>query len=111
MIADNACSPLSSVTCTGKIGATYAERFAQRVHDLVIVAREVARMNVLATQLRANFGVAIDILKADLTRSEDIATLEARLRDDDRIGILINNAGASRSNSLAKLSSQSSTGP
>jgi short-subunit dehydrogenase len=87
-----------SVLITGAssgIGATYAERFARRGHDLVLVARDTARMEGLAVQLRADFGVAVDILKADLTRSEDVATVEARLRDDDRIGILINNAGAS----------------
>ena len=88
----------ASVLITGAssgIGATYAERFARRGHDLVLVARDAARMEGLAVQLRADFGVAINILKADLTRSEDIATVEARLRDDDRIGILINNACAS----------------
>jgi short-subunit dehydrogenase len=87
-----------SVLITGAssgIGATYAERFARRGHDLVLVARDAARMEGLAVRLRADFGVAIDILKADLTRLEDLATVEARLRDDDKIGILINNAGAS----------------
>lgn len=77
------------------IGATYAERFARRGHDLVLVARDQERMEGLAVKLRADFGVAIDILKADLTLSDDVITVEARLREDDRIGILINNAGAS----------------
>jgi short-subunit dehydrogenase len=87
-----------SVLITGAssgIGATYAERFARRGHDLVLVARDAGRMEVLAASLRADFGVAIDIVKADLTRPDDLAVVEARLRDDDRIGILINNAGAS----------------
>ncbi|WP_052505926.1 hypothetical protein [Novosphingobium sp. P6W] len=38
--------------------------------------------------------MSIDILPADLTRADEIAAVEARLRDDDRIGILLNNAGA-----------------
>lgn len=87
----------SSVLITGAssgIGATYAERFARRGHDLVLVARDAARLEALAVELRTDFGVTIDILKADLTRPDDLATVEARLRDDDRIGILINNAGA-----------------
>ncbi len=89
-----------SVLITGAssgIGATYAERFARRGHDLVLVARDTARLEALAAQLRADFGVAIDILTADLTRAEDVATVEARLRDDERIGILVNNAGAALS--------------
>jgi short-subunit dehydrogenase len=76
------------------IGATYADRFARRGHDLVLVARDAARMEALATRLRAETGVAIDILPADLTLDADIARIEARLRDDADIGILVNNAGA-----------------
>lgn len=76
------------------IGATYADRFARRGHDLVLVARDAARMEALATALRKQTGVSIDILPADLTRADEIAAVEARLRDDDRIGILLNNAGA-----------------
>lgn len=76
------------------IGATYAERFARRGHDLVLVARDKARLEALATRLRDETGVAIDILQADLTNSSELATVERRLRDDRRIGVLVNNAGA-----------------
>lgn len=76
------------------IGATYADRFARRGHDMVLVARDAARMERLAQGLRAQTGVSIDILPADLTRRDDLARVEYRLRDDARIGILVNNAGA-----------------
>lgn len=76
------------------IGATYAERFAQRGHDLVLVARDGARMETLADRLRQDTGVSIDILPADLTNRDDLGKVEARLRDDSTIGILVNNAGA-----------------
>lgn len=76
------------------IGATYADRFARRGHDLVLVARDETRMKALADRLSSETGVAIDVLPADLTRAEEIAAVEARLRDDDQIGILVNNAGA-----------------
>jgi short-subunit dehydrogenase len=75
------------------IGAVYADRFARRGHDLILVARDRARMESLADRLRRETGVAIDILPADLTDPQDLARVEARLRDDDRIGILVNNAG------------------
>jgi hypothetical protein len=39
--------------------------------------------------------VEVDVLPADLTVTADLERVEARLRDDDKIGILINNAGAS----------------
>jgi short-subunit dehydrogenase len=75
------------------IGAIYADRFARRGHDLVLVARDQARMEQLAARLRAETGVGIDILRADLTAKADLARIEARLRADSRIGILVNNAG------------------
>lgn len=88
---------LPAVLITGAstgIGATYAERFARRGHDLVLVARDQARMEALAARLRAESGVQIDILKADLTNGDDLGRVEARLREDEKIGILVNNAGA-----------------
>jgi uncharacterized protein len=77
------------------IGATYAERFARRGHDLVLVARDRTRMEALAARLHQETGVAIDIIRADLTQPDELAAVETRLRDDARIGILVNNAGAS----------------
>lgn len=88
----------STVLVTGAssgIGAAYADRFARRGHDLVLVARNVARMEALAERLRSETGAAIDILPADLADAGQRVAVEARLRDDSRIGILINNAGAS----------------
>jgi len=76
------------------IGATYADRFARRGHDLVLVARDKERMEALAARLHDETGVVIDILQADLTNPRDLAVVEARLRDDPRIGVLVNNAGA-----------------
>lgn len=79
------------------IGAIYAKRFASRRHDLVLVARDKARLDALAAQLRQESGVAVEVLQADLTQSADLTALETRLRDDARIGILINNAGMAQS--------------
>ena len=92
-----------SVLITGAssgIGATYAERFARRGHNLVLVARDQARLDTLAVRLRQENGVAVDVLPADLTKPSDLIAVEARLRDDARIGILINNAGAAQSGSF-----------
>lgn len=76
------------------IGAVYADRLARRGHNLVLVARNGARMEALAASLRQATGVEIEIIVADLTKPADLAKVEARLRDQRDVGILINNAGA-----------------
>jgi len=99
-----------SVLITGAstgIGAAYADRFAHRGHDLVLVARDRRRMEALATRLRQETGVAIDIIQADLTEATELAVVEARLRDDARIGVLVNNAGTALGGSFV----EQSTGP
>jgi uncharacterized protein len=97
-------SQLPTVLITGAssgIGAVYADRFAHRGHDLVLVARDEARMQALAARLRAETDVSIDILPADLTNPAELATIEKRLREDEKIGILINNAGAAAPGGLS----------
>lgn len=89
------------------IGATYAERFAQRGHSLVLVARDKNRLDALAAQLRETHNVSVDVLQADLTHSGDLAAVEKRLRDDSSIGILVNNAGASQSGNFIEQSTDS----
>ncbi|MCV0275827.1 SDR family NAD(P)-dependent oxidoreductase [Pseudomonas aeruginosa] len=101
---------LPTVLITGAssgIGATYAERFAQRGHRLVLVARDKARLDALAERLRAEAKVSIDVLPADLTQPAELAAVEARLRDDPGIGILINNAGMAQSGGVLQQSSES----
>lgn len=88
---------LPKVVITGAssgIGATYAERFAARGHDLVLVARRKERMAELAAALSEKFGTQTDIIEADLAHTAGIETVENRLRSDATIGILVNNAGS-----------------
>jgi short-subunit dehydrogenase len=109
MIRSSTMSDLPTVLVTGAssgIGKVYAERFAARGHDLVLVARDDARMEALADRLRREVGVAVDIVRADLTDPADLERIEARLRDDARIGVLINNAGAALPGSFANQSPQ-----
>jgi len=75
------------------IGAVYADRLAKRGHDLILVARRADKLAALADQLRGDTGVAVDVIAADLANPDDLARIEARLRDDDAITGLINNAG------------------
>jgi short-subunit dehydrogenase len=99
--------PLDTVLITGAstgIGATYADRFAQRGHPLVLVARNAGRLEELAARLSREYHVKVDVLVADLTSHADLGKVEQRLREDEAIGILVNNAGRSGGSVLAQTS-------
>ncbi|EJM58688.1 SDR family NAD(P)-dependent oxidoreductase [Pseudomonas sp. GM48] len=83
------------------IGAVYAKRLAARGFNLLLVARDQDRLETAATKLRAEHGVHVEVLKADLTQSEDVLKLEQRLRSDSSISLLLNNAGVAADGLLA----------
>jgi short-subunit dehydrogenase len=82
------------------IGATYADRLAKRGYNLILVARDLKRLDALAARLTKETGVQVETLKADLGNKADLARVERRLRDDDQITVLVNNAGMSAHGSL-----------
>ena len=79
---------------TAGIGHEYAVQLAARGDDLVLVARDAARLEQVAEELRRAHQVEVEVLVADLTDRADLARVEARLADHDRpIDLLVNNAG------------------
>jgi len=75
------------------IGAVYADRLAKRSYDLILVARNEARLKALAARLTSETGRSVTTLAADLSDKPDLAKVEAILRDDQSITMLVNNAG------------------
>jgi short-subunit dehydrogenase len=75
------------------IGATYADRLAQRGYDLILVARRKPDLEQLAGRLRAETGVRVQVLAADLTDEADLQRVEQASRDPS-LSLLVNNAGA-----------------
>src|SRR6185369_4659583 len=75
------------------IGAVYADRLARRGFDLILVARNAQRLDALAAKLRAETGRIVSALSADLNDKDDLARVEAILRNDPTITMLVNNAG------------------
>lgn len=74
------------------IGAVYADRLAHRGYDLIVVARNEARLLETAARLKST-GRKIETITADLTKKEDVRRVAERLHSDSTITALVNNAG------------------
>jgi len=83
------------------IGKTYADRLAGRGYDLLLVARRADRLAAVAQELRARHGVAVETLVADLGDAADLTRVASVLAGDDRITLLVNNAGTSTLGTMA----------
>ena len=75
------------------IGAVYADRLARRGYDLILVARYQDRLAALARRLTAETGRAVEMIAADLNDKADLGRIEAVLKADATITLLVNNAG------------------
>ncbi|WEK59586.1 MAG: SDR family oxidoreductase [Candidatus Microbacterium colombiense] len=76
------------------LGAEFAHQLARRRADLILVARSDDALQDLASSLRSEYGVAVDVLVADLSVGSDVERVAERLRDaNDPIDLLVNNAG------------------
>lgn len=76
------------------LGLEFAWQLATARHDVVIVARDVQRLERLALQLRAAAGIDVEVLPADLSDPVQVDRVAERLRDpSEPIGLLVNNAG------------------
>ncbi|MEU4418951.1 SDR family NAD(P)-dependent oxidoreductase, partial [Nocardia salmonicida] len=79
---------------TAGIGHEFARQLAARGHDLVLVARDQARLEQVAEELRTTYAVEIEVLPADLANPDQLAQVEARLAEAGRpVDLLVNNAG------------------
>ena len=78
---------------SGGIGAVYADRLAKRGYDLFLVARDGQRLGEVAKRLSQQYGTKVESLAADLTDKSALLKLEAQLRANQNVSLLVNNAG------------------
>jgi short-subunit dehydrogenase len=79
---------------TSGIGAAYAKLLAKEKYDLVLVARDLSRLNTYAKELNKTYKIKVETLQADLTKPAQLSKVEKRLSSKAKpIEVLINNAG------------------
>ncbi|MGV8857562.1 SDR family NAD(P)-dependent oxidoreductase [Rhodoglobus sp.] len=79
---------------TSGIGAELSHQLARSGYDLVLVARDTARLDRMAIELREKANIAVEVISADLTIAAERDTVESRLKSaKNPIMYLVNNAG------------------
>ncbi|MGC4111213.1 MAG: SDR family NAD(P)-dependent oxidoreductase [Nocardioides sp.] len=91
--------PIALVTGpTAGLGRVFADRLARRGYDLVLVARDRARLEAVAAELSTAYPVACEVLVADLVDREQLRRVEDRVSEPGTaevrpVDLLVNNAG------------------
>jgi short-subunit dehydrogenase len=89
------------------IGYEFAKLFAAGGHDLVLVARDQARLAEVASELGAKHGVKTKVLRADLAKPGMAREIFEELeREKIPISMLVNNAGFGVQGQFAQLELQ-----
>lgn len=90
------------------IGAAYARQLAARGYDLVLVARRLERLESLAAELAAGYGVRAEALQADLADPTGLQRVEERIASLGAVGepplLVVNNAGFGTAGHFADIS-------
>lgn len=84
------------------IGKSFAEILAKEGYNLILVARRKQKLDELAETLTERFSIESTVIVADLSKIEQIKTVEEAIKSLDHIDILVNNAGFGLSSSFAK---------
>jgi short-subunit dehydrogenase len=75
------------------LGAAFAERLAHDGYDLLIAARRRDRLEALAEKLQSNDRGNVEVIVADLSKPDDLLSVEKHIQEDQALDLLVNNAG------------------
>lgn len=86
--------PLALVTgASAGLGKLFAQRLASLGNDVLLVARDGARLQTLADEITLQFGVSAEALATDLARDDGMRAVAERITREERLAVLVNNAG------------------
>ncbi len=86
--------PFAVITgASSGIGEAFALGLALMGFNLMIIARRENKLQEIAKELRDKQDIDVLVIKADLSKIEDIDMVYEKLRETENITLLINNAG------------------
>ena len=75
------------------IGEAFARKLASQGYNLIVIARRKERLQSLAAELQGKHSIQVEVLAADLTKEQNLLSIEKRIRDFSNVSLLVNNAG------------------
>lgn len=78
---------------TSGIGAAFARHFAKEGYDLIITGHPNDPINFPIKETVEKHHIEIELIKADLSIEDKIVELEDIIKNNERISVLVNNAG------------------
>jgi short-subunit dehydrogenase len=104
-VTDSPDRPLAVITgASAGIGKEFAQQLAAAGYDLLVVARDAARLEDLRRELESRHAVSVDVFPADLTLDDDVTRLAGLVAGSPRLELLVNNAGFGTRGTLADAS-------
>jgi len=88
------------------IGREFAFQLAQKGYDLLLVARDIDRLEQVGLTAAQKFGVKYQVLRADLSQLSDIKKVAGALSTESDLEYLVNNAGFGLNKALHKSSAE-----
>jgi uncharacterized protein len=88
---------------TSGIGAAFAREFARQGAQLFLVSRSQEKLETIQRELAAYARSNVEVLAADLSTNDGIATVEARIKALPHLDVLVNNAGFGNAGCFAAL--------
>jgi short-subunit dehydrogenase len=77
---------------TSGIGESFTRLLASNKYNIVLVARDLPRLQERATALEAKYGIKTHVIQADLATDEGCLRVEKHILEN-QVDVLINNAG------------------
>ena len=79
---------------SGGLGEQFAWLLAADHHDLVLVARNKEKLEILGKTLSGKYGISVVVFSHDLSEEQSVRSLVGELQEKNiTIDVLINNAG------------------